>query len=318
MVSRTWSYPLYKIDINLTDYCNLSCQGCDRFSNLVEDKVLLDFNQYQKDLKELYRATEGQVGYIFFLGGEPFIHPEIEKFIAYTKEVFHETPLGIITNGILLKKVPDSVLLTLKKYDIHTQISRYLPLDFYTEIEERFKKLDMEHLYYLMVKDPDHLSAFTHTGLVPEGDRDPVHEYEECMYIGSCLQFKDGKIYGCPIIRSIENLNKYHGTEFEVTSNDYINVYDVTDKNQILEHLNNPYDFCRYCDSKYRKTSWYERLPSQKHISENLVPREFQTPIKPLVERIQEYIKDPFDFVEEETDVPSAEDILNIILGKIK
>ncbi len=61
---------LTKIDIHLADSCNLNCFGCSHFSQIAQSKFL-DIQAYERDIKALSAVTQGFIGKIQLMGGEP-------------------------------------------------------------------------------------------------------------------------------------------------------------------------------------------------------------------------------------------------------
>lgn len=81
--------------------CNLSCQGCTTFSDL-------KYSGY-----ETWSATESalttwsnriDIQAVGFMGGEPLINPEIEKWILGVRKLLPQAQIRFVTNGLLLKK----------------------------------------------------------------------------------------------------------------------------------------------------------------------------------------------------------------------
>jgi MoaA/NifB/PqqE/SkfB family radical SAM enzyme len=84
-----------RMDIALSEYCNLTCQMCRRPS----EALFMDKELCKRTLTE---ARDVGVQTVSFSGGEPFVHPAIEEILA------HAFGLGIkvqlVTNGTLIKR----------------------------------------------------------------------------------------------------------------------------------------------------------------------------------------------------------------------
>jgi MoaA/NifB/PqqE/SkfB family radical SAM enzyme len=84
-----------RMDIALSEYCNLTCQMCRRPS----EARFMDKEVCKRALDE---ARLVGVETVSFSGGEPFVHPAIEELLA------HAFSLGIkvqlVTNGTLIKR----------------------------------------------------------------------------------------------------------------------------------------------------------------------------------------------------------------------
>lgn len=82
--------------IELTNYCNLSCSSC--YSNQ-RKKGFMDFNIFIKAVELCQRMKIEEVWLQNW--GESLLHPEVLKFIAHSAKYI---TTGIITNGSLLNK----------------------------------------------------------------------------------------------------------------------------------------------------------------------------------------------------------------------
>lgn len=84
------------INLELTNKCNFTCSYCYQNSSSKEDKFLKNPLELLEFLKNL------DVIGLELSGGEPLMHPQVEKIITYILDNF--SLLGIITNGSLLRE----------------------------------------------------------------------------------------------------------------------------------------------------------------------------------------------------------------------
>lgn len=89
------------LEFQICSHCNLKCKGCGVFSNYAEEEYA-DWQQYKADLVRLSEIFSGGVERIHLMGGEPFLNPEVGKFVEVTREVFEDCDCRIVTNGILI------------------------------------------------------------------------------------------------------------------------------------------------------------------------------------------------------------------------
>jgi len=84
-----------KMDIALSEYCNLTCQMCRRPSEAL-------FMEEEVCKKAISEAAEIGIHTISFSGGEPFVHPAIYRLLE------HAFSLGVkiqmVSNGTLIKR----------------------------------------------------------------------------------------------------------------------------------------------------------------------------------------------------------------------
>ena len=79
------------IQIDITNACVNRCSNCTRFCGHHTKPFFMDFETFKKAV-DSFEGWEGCVGII---GGEPTLHPEIEKFIDYLREKRIGAPLKL-------------------------------------------------------------------------------------------------------------------------------------------------------------------------------------------------------------------------------
>src|SRR5215468_7816647 len=86
-------------DVSVTNVCNATCDFCSYAYNkqLIKDKRWIDRADFARALPILYRRG---IRYVSFQGGEPLLHPEIERLVADAHAIGMRPIL--ITNGWLL------------------------------------------------------------------------------------------------------------------------------------------------------------------------------------------------------------------------
>ncbi len=118
------------VEIHLVEHCNLNCAGCTHFCPLAEE-AYLDIETFSKDLNRLADLTNRQVGKIRLMGGEPLLHPELNKFMEKARGFFPNTKISVVTNGILLNKQSQKFWDCCRENDILITISGYpIKLDY--------------------------------------------------------------------------------------------------------------------------------------------------------------------------------------------
>lgn len=93
-------YPL-RIDIELTNHCNISCSFCPR-EHLKKKKGFMNMELYMKIINNI--REDGRKVHIFLHGfGEPLLHPGLIDMINYAKEKKVAKTIQFSTNGLLLR-----------------------------------------------------------------------------------------------------------------------------------------------------------------------------------------------------------------------
>jgi len=100
--------PKLTVNLSVSGICNLNCSYC----NLNFDKDFMELDTFI-DIVERH----GKDGYYIITGGEPTLHPDIGRMIAYLEDNGYEGQ--IITNGYRLKRF----LPNIKRLQINLSIS---------------------------------------------------------------------------------------------------------------------------------------------------------------------------------------------------
>lgn len=95
-----WKREVYSVaNLMLTKQCNLHCPYCFANEFVNKDSELMSFDSFRKALQFLSTNPDEKIGLI---GGEPTLHPEFKKMLAY----LIDSPfrfVSIFTNGIKLE-----------------------------------------------------------------------------------------------------------------------------------------------------------------------------------------------------------------------
>ncbi|MDR2796339.1 MAG: hypothetical protein LBB47_06495 [Spirochaetaceae bacterium] len=252
----------FQIEVHITEHCNLKCRGCSHFSPLA-DEVILAPESFEHDCARLAKITTKLVT-IKLLGGEPLLHPQLAGFFEIARKYFKTTVIQLTTNGILLSRQPDSFWTACHKYKIYVEISDY-PVNIDVKaISAKCKKYRV-CVGYTVSKE----NGMNKMAMDLEGAQDPEINFALCGlgYSGGCVTLRDGKIYVCPTAGHIQFFNKYFNKDLRITEKDYIDIYKIKNKNEILDFLHKPFPFCRYCkpSASLNGLSWEV---SRKKVSE--------------------------------------------------
>ncbi len=242
--------------IHLVEHCNLNCRGCYHFSSIAEEECL-DIEEYKKDILRLSDLFEGNMERILLLGGEPLLHPEIDKFILETRNAFPNGSIQILTNGILLNKMTDDFFEACKDTNTELWVTKYpIKID-YNEIENYTKNKGVELHYFN--KEP--VRTLGHQPLSLNGEEDAIDNFETCYRANDCILLDHGKMYTCLVPAEVKHFNKFFCQNLKVEEQDYVNIYEVETGQALLDRLCRPIPFCRYCNRS--DISVFGRIPWQ-------------------------------------------------------
>jgi len=116
---------LPKVEMHIMDSCNLNCRGCTHFSPLF-GKEKPDFAGRIRDVEALKEKIPHIVAFSI-LGGEPFLNPDIDRYITEIRKLLPDTYIQIVTNGLLIPQLGAGILECIRENEIAVQISEYRP-----------------------------------------------------------------------------------------------------------------------------------------------------------------------------------------------
>ena len=259
MILKGTSQPILQyLEVYITEHCNLNCKHCAPFSPIAQ-KSFYDIDIFKKDMIHLSNLSNKLLCKLRILGGEPLLHPQVEEFLRIARECFPHTKIDLVTNALLLQSKPDSFWQACKTYDIDITPTKYpIKIDFVL-IEQKAKVFGVKYEYNNAGQVE---KTLFHQPLDMRGTQNPVKMFYKCAWANSCINLDNGRIYTCPYPRSIKNFNAYFKTNLMVDKKDYIDIYEVTSIEEILDRLAKPIPFCRYCD--LNRLSWDNKWERSK------------------------------------------------------
>jgi hypothetical protein len=235
-----------RFQINVVDHCNLNCKGCTAFSPVAEEKCM-DVAIFERDCARLSELTGGQIELIDLLGGEPLLHPEITNIIKIARSHFHGGDINIVTNGILLKKMPGDFWDACRENDINIIISGYpIKLDI-----DGIKNITKKNNIRLTIRgNANDVKIWNKVPIDTGGGQDAVKNFRICYGANFCITLEEGKLATCPIPFVIRHFNKYFNQNIPAAEQDCIDIFKVKSIDEIFDFLRRPAPICAYCNLK--------------------------------------------------------------------
>ena len=237
--------------VDIAEHCNLNCQNCDHFSPLSKE-YFMNFEQFKKDIARLSEIMKNQISMLKIEGGEPLLNPGIEKYIHCARYYLDDAKIQIVTNGILLPKLPETFWRACKECEVIISATKY-PINFdYAMVEDICAQYGVTFNYF-NAGQPIKTSKYKPIDL--SGEQDKYVSFHNCyMANGECADMKNGKLYPCTFAANIHIFNERFDKSLEITSKDYIDIYDDIQPQDVFDFMCNPRPACRYCKS----TEWKE------------------------------------------------------------
>lgn len=255
-------------EVQLAEHCNLNCAYCTHFSPLAEPE-LLDLASFTRDMQRLSELFYGEMRFIKLMGGEPLLHPDVASFVRVVRSAFPVGDILIVTNGLLLPKMPEAFWLACR--DCRAIVTpTYYPVDFidYAAGAALAAQYGVEYVEYDAYCGGSGGEKTMYKQIIDTaGRQDPRNSFIACSEANNCLMLRSGRMYTCPIAATAHHFSKRFGVELHESPMDSIDIYTARSGREILEFLARPIPFCRYCDmrSPARGFPWKR---SDKAISE--------------------------------------------------
>jgi len=264
----------------ITNVCNLTCQGCNRFNNY-------KFSGFERwtDLQAVYQrwAEEFDIAVVSILGGEPLLNPEFMLWLQGVRELWPRSQLMIGTNGYQLNKIQglyDYVLEHKSHIQINVGIHNKQNKSFIMQQVHEFLTAPLTHEFnqdnpyheFMFITDANGVRVkveynwwFHQGALVPQpGDMkftlhqsDPEKAHAIC-HSKTCHHFMAGRLYKCGEVALFPEFDRQYPMQLSEQDRALMNAYrslsidDSTEfKQQFVNNLPNSIDQCRFCPEHY-------------------------------------------------------------------
>ncbi|MBR1646959.1 MAG: radical SAM protein [Selenomonadaceae bacterium] len=226
------------LEFHVADHCNLNCKACSHYSGLVNEPTFPNLQKFTRDFERLHEFIN-DIGTIRILGGEPLLNPELNEYIRLTRRLYPQALIHIVTNAILLPKMPESFFETLRTCNVSIDISFYPPLE--SKMPAIKRLLEEKNI-------PFKLSALNRTFNMTYTLK--AHNREQEIFLNCeaahCHNLYNGKIAACFLPFTTKYFNTYYGKN--LPEDGALDLYepDLTTA-KLKAHLLKPIERCRYC-----------------------------------------------------------------------
>lgn len=239
---------IHHLEAHAADGCNLNCRGCLHFANLYSRKEFPDLSKLLVDIQRV--AENCEIFQFRILGGEPLLNPNLAGFLEKLRKVLPNTDIAVISNGILIPKMPKVLFEVMREESIGFNLTLYPPT------------LKMKEMIYNTLEEY-HVSYGSHEAKVNEFEKymmlhpaeNNTYAYEFCVSRG-ILTLRDGKLHKCPIVAYV---NRYFDTfSLQQHYEEGIDIYDdKLDWQKLIENLTlKEGNFCRHCTKDSEPFHW--------------------------------------------------------------
>ncbi len=253
------------IEWHLAHSCNFTCESCAHFSNhghsgIVSKETLIEwYSNWNQRL--LPREID-------LLGGEPLLNKEVLDILLTTKQMWPDSQIRLITNGILLSKFPNLPRI-LKETNTVLVISMHSDhADYLHKMSKVFNLIDTwKREFNIDVKTVDSYNNWSKlykgygNNIEPYTDNDPEQSWNNCITGQDCFQLYEGNIYKCSPLAYLKlQKQKYKlSSKWDLYLN-YEPLRPTASDNEVEEFFNKKAEqYCGMCPS--RPTSFLKNNP---------------------------------------------------------
>lgn len=285
-----WHIP-NKVDFYITNICNLTCQGCNRFNNY-------NFRGWQRwsDYAETYEAWSKLVTLraVTIMGGEPFLNPTLTDWVQGINQLFG-VEVQILTNGtrflqaaglyetLLYESVKNNNCLN------HIGVSLHNP-DQYARLDADIRNFLCGPIAVFPKNHPDNrfqsdymyidtndvlvnvyivdqfstsslsLSASNHFRL---HNSNPQAAHQNCSFARfKSYHFIKGKLYKCAPVALLPEFDQQHQIDISTEDRALLNSYNALSPDNFIEYhqeffdnIDKPIPQCKFCPESYQFTT---------------------------------------------------------------
>jgi len=241
---------LHRLLFHVTDHCNLNCKGCTHFSNIAQPR-LADLDAFSADIERLTKVFSG-ITEFYLLGGEPLLHPRIHEFVRVTRAAFPKTRINVMTNGVLVSRMPESFWAAMR------ETGAWLLCDDYPvgASKEAIEAVVVAHGVLLEWTDPR--DEFFKLPIDLTGSQDAALSFRRCRGVMNCPVLRDSRISPCAYSAFVDIFIEKFGVEsLEAGPSDSISIHE--DPYDVWDFLNSSIPWCRHCDFDSMETYRWAR-----------------------------------------------------------
>ena len=236
------------IELHVAEHCNLNCKNCSMFCGLVNEPSFPNLEKMKKGLMQLKKYID-HVKKVRIIGGEPLLNPDLYKYIELIRNMFPYTDIRVITNGLLVTKMNQKLIDSLRNSHATFIVTGYKPIMYeHEKIHYFLESMGIKHEISDVVTEFQKIYNY-------RGESDIQNNFKSCHWKKSCATFYNGFIATCFVPFVIHYLSDAFSLAIQQSG-----VLDLFGKDlttaKIHEFLNTPFELCQYCNDKRISAEW--------------------------------------------------------------
>lgn len=247
------------IEVYITNVCNLTCRGCNRFNNY-NFKGHFYWEDYSNEM-ELW-STKLDPEKIVIMGGEPTLNPDLKNWVHHLRRLWPQTAIGIQSNGTYARPEHHKFW---DDYKVGMMVAVHDPATA-DEIAESRKGRGIIEAF-----------VFHQSAVIDKGTHFEVHQSDPSAAFKSCGMKHShtlyaGKLFKCPAMANLPAFRKQFPLVLDSRQEKLLGSYtplsvDCTDE-ELTNFINTretPIPQCEFCPSEL---IWQTALGEHKIITE--------------------------------------------------
>jgi len=246
---------LRKLEIYLTNGCNLKCRFCGHFNpyrkGIVPAETLIgSMETWSK------KVSPKKFG---LLGGEPLLHPELDSIVRKARECWSQARLILTTNGLLLPPRGTALLDMLLETRTEVLLSEHLTdqegIDAFEKGKQMLEEAGVPTVIIPSASRWKEYYLFSEDGKPLPYNSKPEAAWTMCGP-NTCFNLTDNKLYRCSILANAAQACQEGalGQEWQITET-YSPLLPDASPDEIIRHLflmKGPLAACTICPENIR------------------------------------------------------------------
>lgn len=230
--------------------CTLRCINCCECIPAYKERDLVPKDIILKDCKRLAEASEFNL-YVELVGGEPFLHPELDLILDGLLKLPNVGYIKVFTNGTVPPS--ENLVKILKNKRLIIVWSNYMDAvkgKLKEKIIETRKIFEENNIRYIYSYSQTWLDFAPNFKKINKSEEDLRKDFTAC-HLANCHRLYRGRLYRCP--------HNYAGDltgQCKLKKSDVVDIYDMDTIEALSEQL---YEFknmeytsgCKYCTLPY-------------------------------------------------------------------
>lgn len=189
-----------QLEFHVTNTCQLSCRNCQHYTNYNLGGNV-KFEDGKRDLEAW--AARLYPERVKLMGGEPFLNPELWKYVRLVAEIWPASSRIITTNALLAHRQPKELPQAIRDTGTVIIVSDHSKRPDYREkLAEAISVIvDWGVEFTVDRVNPNWYANYHGQGenIAPFADGNPRESWEKCA-CPDCVQIEDGKLWKCPVV----------------------------------------------------------------------------------------------------------------------